>query len=529
VKTRTLALLLLVTVIPSCTDGTSILGAPALFGLGAPADGAVGISRTPTFTWDISSGAVTYTLQISTDPGFANLVVDRTGILQNSHDLPTTLSGSTTHYWRVFAVNGAAAVLAFDASRSFTTDGPPPAPMMLLSSNVRAFTAPEGGTSPADQQVNLTNGGDPGTTLNWTATSDRPWLIVSPGSGSLGTVGSTTLTLSVNSTTQTEAWTGPTSTVGAPATGSSVHPGQAVWTGNAMLVWNGDPSIGGKYYDPVSDTWFGAVSTVAAPGLRTYFSAVWTGTEMIIWGGITFWGGSALNDGARYNPFTDTWTPMSTVGAPSPRWSHRAVWTGTHMIVWGGDSGGWSFKNSGGVYDPATDTWVRATSLANAPQVRGNHAAVWTGTHMLIWAGENGAPLNTGAFYDPVADAWVGTTSMVGVPGPSSHMNGVWTGTEMITWGLSGPTGARYNPALDRWTGALPVLGEPEHRSNHTLVWTGDRMIVWGGSSSVILNTGAIYRPAILPDGLHIGTITLTAPGATNSPQIITVLLTITP
>jgi len=401
---------------------------------------------------------------------------------------------------------------------------------MLLSSNVRTFTAPENGPSPADQQINLTNGGDPGTTLNWTATSDQPWLTVSPTSGSLGTVGSTTLTVSVNSAIQTEAWTGATSMVNVPATGSSVHPGQAVWIGNAMLTWNGDPSIGGKFYDPVGDVWTGSVSAVGAPGTRTYFSALWTGTEMIIWGGITFWGGSPLNDGARYNPATDTWTPMSTVGAPSPRWSHRAVWTGTHMIVWGGDSGGFSFKNTGGIYDPATDTWIGATSTVNAPSPRGNHAAVWTGTHMLVWAGENGSPFNNGAFYDPVADAWTGTTTLSGAPPASSHMMGVWTGREMIVCMTNGGYGARYNPALDKWTGMLPALGAPEARHNHALVWTGSRMIIWGGVTlSSMLDTGGIYRPPMLPEGLHTGTITLTAPGASNSPQTITVLLTVTP
>ena len=37
-------------------------------------------------------------------------------------------------------------------------------------------------------------------------------------------------------------------------------------------------------------------------------------------------------------PCTDnTWTATSTTNAPDPRDDHRAVWTGSEMIVWGGD------------------------------------------------------------------------------------------------------------------------------------------------------------------------------------------------
>ena len=33
----------------------------------------------------------------------------------------------------------------------------------------------------------------------------------------------------------------------------------------------------------------------------------------------------------------DSWTPTSTYGAPVARNRHTAVWTGTRMIVWGGN------------------------------------------------------------------------------------------------------------------------------------------------------------------------------------------------
>ena len=82
----------------------------------------------------------------------------------------------------------------------------------------------------------------------------------------------------------------------------------------------------------------------------------------------------------------DTWSPTTLTNAPSPRTGHAAVWTGSEMIVWGGDSGS-TFLNTGGRYNPSTDSWI-ATSTTNAPQGRESHTAVWTGSEMIVWGGE---------------------------------------------------------------------------------------------------------------------------------------------
>lgn len=44
---------------------------------------------------------------------------------------------------------------------------------------------------------------------------------------------------------------------------------------------------------------------------RTDHTAVWTGSEMIIWGGQSNY--VYLNSGARYNPATDTWIPRQLI------------------------------------------------------------------------------------------------------------------------------------------------------------------------------------------------------------------------
>nr|BFE85432.1 hypothetical protein GCM10020093_080330 [Planobispora longispora] len=75
--------------------------------------------------------------------------------------------------------------------------------------------------------------------------------------------------------------------------------------------------------------------------------------------------------------------PLPEAGL-APRSHHSAVWTGTQMIIWGGDDGRRTFGD-GAAYDPARKTWTR---LPAAPlQPRSHHSAVWTGQEMIIWGG----------------------------------------------------------------------------------------------------------------------------------------------
>src|SRR6266576_3046208 len=98
------------------------------------------------------------------------------------------------------------------------------------------------------------------------------------------------------------------------------------------------------------DAW-GATSTVNAPSARDSHTAVWTGSEMIVWGGcdninVT----SVFNTGGRYNPSTNSWTATSTTNAPEARAGHTAVWTGSEVIVWGGQGASHPVLNTGGRY-----------------------------------------------------------------------------------------------------------------------------------------------------------------------------------
>src|SRR5439155_223039 len=121
-------------------------------------------------------------------------------------------------------------------------------------------------------------------------------------------------------------------------------------------------------------------------------------------------------NGGRYNPNTDSWIDTSTTNAPTGRWGHTAVWTGSEMIVWGGLTGGGSV-NSGGRYNPTTNTWT-ATSTTNAPTKRLEHTAVWTGSEMIVWGGGPDFPeaFNTGGRY--CAQSGSPTPTPTPTPGP---------------------------------------------------------------------------------------------------------------
>jgi hypothetical protein len=120
---------------------------------------------------------------------------------------------------------------------------------------------------------------------------------------------------------------------------------------------------------------------------------------MIVWGGEGVTGN--LNTGAGYNPSTDSWIATSIINAPTGRILHTAVWTGSEMIIWGGDGGNNIYFNTGGRYDPGTDSWT-ATSTTNAPVVRYAHTAIWSGSEMIVWGGHgstNNDYLDSGARY----------------------------------------------------------------------------------------------------------------------------------
>jgi N-acetylneuraminic acid mutarotase len=298
----------------------------------------------------------------------------------------------------------------------------------------------------------------------------------------------------------------PMTTGTAPA-GRGYH--ATVWSGTEMIVWGGFGNAGGYFnsggrYSPGTDSWV-ATSTTNAPVGRELPTGVWTGNEMIVWGGYYYDGSDHyVNTGGRYNSGTDSWTSTNTSNAPIGRESHTAIWTGSRMVIWGGyyaDPFGHEL-NTGGRYDPNTDSWT-ATTTINVPAARDSHRAVWTGSEMIIWGGVDDVIgySNTGGRYNPSMDAWVSTSTSNAPSGRVGHSS-IWTGDAMIVWGglfYDGDyhflnSGGRYNPSSDSWT-ATSTINAPEPRDLQAAVWTGSEMVIWGGLrfANIGTNTGARY------------------------------------
>lgn len=177
----------------------------------------------------------------------------------------------------------------------------------------------------------------------------------------------------------------------------------AIWTGSRMIIHGGTDGTAKSdtwSYSPTNDSW---TSLASAAQSRDSHAAVWNGTEMFVWGGRTggTGGGTVLNTGGRYHPGSNTWSTLSTVGAPVARMDHTAVWTGNAMIVWGGNLASVGpAANTGGVYDPAADSW-RSTTAFRVPRSRAFHTATWIGDAMMIFGGYDGVALNSLHTYSP--------------------------------------------------------------------------------------------------------------------------------
>lgn len=296
-----------------------------------------------------------------------------------------------------------------------------------------------------------------------------------------------------------------------PNTPAARYQHTAVWNGSQMIIWGGMGSISrlgdGGRFNPSLNTWaYLPNSVTSTPPPRAAHSAIWTGSELIVWGGTG--ANSYLNDGGRFNPGLNNWTYLlnNLANTPQARASHAAVWSGNEMIVWGGVNG-LGCLNDGGRFNPALNSWIALPgNQANAPLARQHHTAVWTTNEMIVWGGGSNSKMYAdGGRFNPLLNTWTTIPrSLANTPGPRQNHTAIWTGSEMIVWGggtNSGcvADGGRYNPTLNSWTYLSPSLaGSPAGRENHTALWTGTEMIVWGGlSGSTLYGDGGRYNPAL--------------------------------
>ncbi|WP_220660191.1 fibronectin type III domain-containing protein, partial [Gillisia mitskevichiae] len=88
-------------VIWSFTTVPAIADAPTLV---SPLDTAMDVALDANLTWNAVSEVDSYTLEVATDIGFANIIDTQTD-LTNTTTIPNNLANNTDYFWRVFALN----------------------------------------------------------------------------------------------------------------------------------------------------------------------------------------------------------------------------------------------------------------------------------------------------------------------------------------------------------------------------------------------------------------------------------------
>lgn len=98
--------------------------APAAATLTAPANNAVDVSSTPTFSWTASAQSASYLIEVATDAGFSNIILSQS-VSGTSFQPAAALPTNTQLYWRVTPNNicGAGTVSAVFTFRTQAAPG----------------------------------------------------------------------------------------------------------------------------------------------------------------------------------------------------------------------------------------------------------------------------------------------------------------------------------------------------------------------------------------------------------------------
>jgi len=109
--------------------------------LASPAYRTTVSGLTPTLSWNASSGAVSYELQVATSSRFTTIIFDEAGA-DLSYTIPDSLlEWGKTYYWRVNATNDSGSTSAWSRYWYFRTPtGPPPAPPSELVATAASST-----------------------------------------------------------------------------------------------------------------------------------------------------------------------------------------------------------------------------------------------------------------------------------------------------------------------------------------------------------------------------------------------------
>jgi hypothetical protein len=98
--------------------------------------------KNPTLLWTAVAGATRYSLQVATDAGFSNLVIDSDDITTTTYTPVTSLDLNQTFFWRVKASNDSGAASAWSNVFRFYTEPAQPVPSLPTDGSYQSTLKP---------------------------------------------------------------------------------------------------------------------------------------------------------------------------------------------------------------------------------------------------------------------------------------------------------------------------------------------------------------------------------------------------
>lgn len=250
------------------------------------------------------------------------------------------------------------------------------------------------------------------------------------------------------------------------------------------------PTVGVPTAALAAFRWSSLATAPIAP--RAAFASVWTGSELLVWGGEAVTGSGALADGAAFNPATGTWRPLAP-GPLSAQVGPFAVWTGTEMLIFG---------NGQASYDPEADRWTQIRPPPTSPARL--LAVAWTGNDAVLFRDDGSV-----AAYAPARLEWRTLPKIPIGDATIWAINPVQAGDALLAWASTVSPSAgtdldliALDPSAEGWTKRTHP-GRPQGIQDPP-IWTGESVFIAaanafrggasGGGPSIGV-PGVLYHP----------------------------------